>query len=28
MCQVPPDDLNPPHPLPEGRRRWWSKLFN
>ena len=28
MCQVPPDDLKPPHPLPEGRKRWWSNLFN
>ncbi|MDP2792585.1 MAG: hypothetical protein Q8O25_00655 [Sulfurisoma sp.] len=28
MCQVPPEDLKPAHPLPEGRRRWWSKLFN
>ena len=28
MCQVPPEDLKPAHPLPEGRRRWWNKLFN
>ena len=28
MSQVPPEDLKPAHPLPEGRKRWWSKLFN
>jgi len=28
MCRVPPEDLKPAHPLPEGRRRWWAKLFS
>lgn len=27
MSRVPPDDLNPSHPPPEGRRRWWRALF-
>jgi hypothetical protein len=28
MCQVPPDDLKPVAPVPEGRKRWWRALFN
>lgn len=27
MCQVPPDDLKPSAPVPEGRKRWWRALF-
>lgn len=27
LCQVPPEDLKPEAPLPEGRKRWWRALF-
>jgi hypothetical protein len=27
MCHVPPDDLKPAAPVPEGRKRWWRSLF-
>lgn len=27
LCRLPPDDLQPPAPLPEGRKRWWRALF-
>lgn len=27
MSRVPPDDLKPQHPLPQGRLRWWRALF-
>jgi len=27
LCRVPPEDLQPPAPLPEGRKRWWRALF-
>jgi len=28
LCHVPPDDLKPSTPLPEGRKRWWRALFD
>ena len=28
LCRVPPDDLKPDVPLPEGRKRWWRALFS
>ena len=28
MCRVPPEDLQPGHKIPEGRRRWWRALFS
>jgi hypothetical protein len=27
MSRVPPEDLRPARPAPEGRRRWWRALF-
>lgn len=27
MSRVPPDDLRPQQPLPQGRLRWWRALF-
>ena len=27
MSRVPPDDLQPRQPLPQGRLRWWRALF-
>lgn len=27
LCRMPPDDLKPEAPLPEGRKRWWCTLF-
>jgi hypothetical protein len=27
MCHMPPDDLKPVRPAPEGRRRWWQALI-
>lgn len=27
LCKVPPEDLKPDAPLPEGRKRWWRALF-
>jgi hypothetical protein len=27
MSRVPPDELQPSHKVPEGRRRWWRALF-
>ncbi|NWG30117.1 MAG: hypothetical protein HXY29_01305 [Rhodocyclaceae bacterium] len=27
LSRVPPEDLKPAAPLPEGRRRWWRALF-
>ena len=27
LCRVPPEDLKPDAPLPEGRKRWWRALF-
>jgi hypothetical protein len=27
MSRVPPEDLQPAHRVPEGRRRWWRALF-
>lgn len=27
LCRVPPEDLKPVAPLPEGRKRWWRALF-
>jgi hypothetical protein len=27
LCRVPPEDLKPTGPLPEGRKRWWRALF-
>ncbi len=27
LSKVPPEDLQPPAPLPEGRKRWWRALF-
>lgn len=27
MSRVAPEDLRPPRPAPEGRRRWWRALF-
>ena len=27
LCRVPPEDLKPVMPLPEGRKRWWRALF-
>lgn len=27
LCRVPPEDLKPAAPLPEGRKRWWRTLF-
>jgi len=27
LSRVPPEDLKPAVPLPEGRRRWWRTLF-
>jgi len=26
MSRMPPEDLAPPRPAPEGRRRWWRAL--
>jgi len=28
LCRVPPEDLKPSAPLPEGRKRWWRTLFD
>lgn len=28
MSRVPPEDLQPARPAPEGRRRWWRALWN
>lgn len=28
MSRVPPDDLQPKQPLPQGRLRWWRALFD
>jgi hypothetical protein len=27
LSRVPPEDLKPAAPLPEGRKRWWRSLF-
>lgn len=27
LSRVPPEDLKPAAPLPEGRKRWWRALF-
>jgi len=27
LSRVPPEDLKPAMPLPEGRKRWWRGLF-
>ncbi|MFN4148150.1 MAG: hypothetical protein ACK4E4_01210 [Rhodocyclaceae bacterium] len=27
LSRVPPEDLKPAAPLPEGRKRWWRGLF-
>ncbi len=27
LSRVPPEDLKPTAPLPEGRKRWWRALF-
>jgi len=27
LSRVPPEDLQPATPLPEGRKRWWRALF-
>ncbi|MCX8087271.1 MAG: hypothetical protein N3C63_10290 [Rhodocyclaceae bacterium] len=27
LSRVPPEELRPTAPLPEGRRRWWRALF-
>lgn len=27
MSRIAPEDLQPARPAPEGRRRWWRKLF-
>lgn len=27
LSRVPPEDLKPVGPLPEGRKRWWRTLF-
>lgn len=27
MSRVPPEDLKPAAPVPEGRKRWWRTLF-
>lgn len=27
LSRVPPEDLRPAGPLPEGRKRWWRTLF-
>jgi len=27
MCKIPPEDLQPPRPAPESRRRWWQALM-
>ena len=28
LCRVPPENLKPSAPLPEGRKRWWRTLFD
>lgn len=27
MSRMPPEDLKPSHPAPEGRRRWWQSFI-
>ncbi len=28
LSRTPPENLQPPHPLPNNRRRWWRTLFS